>query len=57
MLTGNGLTEKSQKEYIISTYNDCGSKTEFPIYLVSYKFSTSGGILQKLPVYGRALVG
>jgi hypothetical protein len=55
MLTGNGLPEKCQKEYIMSTYNESGLKTVFPIYLVSYRFSTFGGILQKLPVYGRAL--
>jgi hypothetical protein len=56
MLTGNGLPEKCQKEYIMSTYNESGLKTVFPIYLVNYRFSTFGGILQKLPVYGRALI-
>jgi hypothetical protein len=55
MLTGNGLPKKCQKEYIMSTYNESGLKTVFPIYLVSYRFSTFGAILQKLPVYGRAL--
>ncbi|MEJ2612202.1 MAG: hypothetical protein P8179_19590, partial [Candidatus Thiodiazotropha sp.] len=39
-----------------STYNESGLKTVFPIYLVNYRFSTFGGILQKLPVYGRALI-